>query len=626
MGAILPLFKGGNRADVGDYRPITLTSCVGKLFERLLLDRLSKLCDALLVEEQGGFRAGRSTLDQIFTLHEIMAHRKEHGQATYMAFLDCRRAYDRVWVDGLLLRLLDAGVTGQMFKVLRSMLTTSKRRVVVGGESSDSFETTVGLPQGAVLSPLLYALFINGLAVELKQEGFGVDVFGRRVGILLYADDIVLIAESPEQLQEMLSWTSRYANEWQFRFNTKPGKSDVVVCGSKSQCEAPLPEFRMGDGVLRVSTYYKYLGVEMGKVGRGGWLSFLTRIDRKANVAMQQLVYSVSGRSPLQLRTAVHLFNTLVRSRMEYANSIWGAMCSASALRKLERVQTQFGRRLLRLTDHIAGEYVRQELGMESVAERVAAATMRFWCRLSAMPESRLAGFIFRKRCEEVDNNRRRAKHSWCVAAKTMLQQMGWDQEWENRSAPDEWRARIKKEVSAHFHQRSQDALKDLSSLDLFARLGPASRPGWLDYSLRHPGAALRLKLRCGGVPLMMSVGARAKLPREQRTCRICATGDLETPEHFVSTCPVYANERADCLTTIGAHLARQMTPRLRQAVDNADPELFLGDGLLRGLPEESAKAISSATCNFLMVAWRKREPLWTRFCEPNSKWRLRPS
>src|SRR5687768_12635540 len=170
------------------------------------------------------------------------------------AFLDCRRAYDRVWQDGLLLKLLQAGVTGLMFKVLQSMLKHgNKRRVVVGGESSDTFETTVGLPQGAVLSPLLYALFINDLAKKLKEErlGLGVDVFGRKVSILLYADDIVLVAESAEQLQRMLSLTGEYALEWQFRFNTKPGKSDVVVCGTEAQCSGSLPRFELNEGVLQ---------------------------------------------------------------------------------------------------------------------------------------------------------------------------------------------------------------------------------------------------------------------------------------------------------------------------------------------------------------------------------------
>ena len=143
---------------------------MGKLLESLLLVRLTAVCEGqgLLVEEQGGFRSGRSTLDQIFTLQEIITSRKERRQASFLAFLDCRRAYDRVWRDGLLLRMLEAGITGQTFLLLRSMLTADRRCVVVGGESSQEFETTVGLPQGAVLSPLLYALFINGLAVELS--------------------------------------------------------------------------------------------------------------------------------------------------------------------------------------------------------------------------------------------------------------------------------------------------------------------------------------------------------------------------------------------------------------------------------------------------------------------------
>src|SRR3954468_7751237 len=101
----------------------------------------------------------------------------------------------------------------------------------------------------AVLSPLLYAIFINGLAEELNRRELGVDCFGHRVGILLYADDIVLVAETAEQLQEMLDCSSAYATQWHFRFNTKPGKSDVVVC-PKQPVERV---FTLGDGPLHVS-------------------------------------------------------------------------------------------------------------------------------------------------------------------------------------------------------------------------------------------------------------------------------------------------------------------------------------------------------------------------------------
>jgi hypothetical protein len=641
LGTILPLFKGGNRAAVGDYRPITLTSCVSKLFESLLLVRLTALCEGreVLVEEQGGFRAGRSTLDQIFTLHEIVASRKERKLATYMAFLDARRAYDRVWRDGLLLRLLEAGVTGQVFKLLRSMLTASKRRVVVGGESSDSFETTVGLPQGAVLSPLLYAIFINGLAVELKQRRFGVDVFGRQVCILLYADDIVLIADSPAQLQQMLDHTARYAQQWQFRFNTKPGKSDVVVSGSRSQCAQPLPQFRLGEGLLRVSRQYKYLGVEMGQIGRGAWNTYLDRAAENADHVMKELLYSVTGRSQLHLTTAVHLFETLVRPRMEYADAIWGAMCSASALRQLEAVQERFGRRILRVSKSIAGEYVRRELGLESMQQRVEVAMLRFFGRLSVMPNSRLAGFIFRQRCAQVDAGR--GKLSWCVNVKKKLVELNHGDVWAARRVPEipdesdeaeqtpekrlnHWRAAVKRELGAQFQRESQRAMEQLSSLSLFRRLGPAKLKGWLDFAVRHPGASLRLKLRCGAAPLMEAVGGSAHMPRHERLCRICGSGAVESAQHFVSQCPAYAAERQECLRRVAALAGRRPSPEMRRAIDTADVELFLGDRLLRRLPQEVALKVDATVCNFLRIAWRKRQPLWRNFCQDGTEWRLR--
>jgi Reverse transcriptase (RNA-dependent DNA polymerase) len=154
-------------------------------------------------------------MDQIFTLHEILASRRERRSHTFMAFLDARHAYDRVWRDGLLYRLVQCGVNGRMLRFLNSMLSATNRHVAAHGTRSAEFTTTVGLPQGAVLSPLLYAIFINALVDDLKARKLGVDVFGRKVGILLYADDIVLIAESAERCKRC--WTAHRS--------TRPGGS-----------------------------------------------------------------------------------------------------------------------------------------------------------------------------------------------------------------------------------------------------------------------------------------------------------------------------------------------------------------------------------------------------------------
>jgi hypothetical protein len=315
-------------------------------------------------------------------------------------------------------------------------------------------------------------------------------------------------------------------------------------------------------------------------------------------------------------------------------------MCSKSALQALERVQVRFGRRLLHVHSHTAAEYVRAELALESMRERVSVATLRFFGRLAGMPQSRLAGFIFRQRCAEVDAER--GKLSWCRRAKEELKAIDREDVWADKEVPfiaevpeeqqslaerlTNWRSSVRTEVHRRFEQISEQDMKEMSSLTLFRRLGPAKLKGWLDFAVRHPGARLRLKLRGGAAPLMERVGACAKpqVPREERKCRLCDSGQVETASHFVSECAQFAAERAECLRRVRAAVGRRSSAELRQAMARADAELFLGDRLLRQLPQHVALDVNATICNFLHVAWRKRQPLWREFCQDNNDWKLK--
>src|SRR3954468_14043097 len=178
------------------------------------------------------------------------------------------------------------GIKGRMWSMIQDMLASVSRQVVIDGEKSEAFNVEIGVPQGAVLSPLLYSIFIQGLSDMLIAEGFGMSVCGTRVPVLLYADDIVLLAEDSDELQAMLDAVSRYAVQWQFRFN--PKKCSVVVATS-SRAEkkaAKATKWSFGDGTIAVSNEYKYLGAEMGKIGRGQWNSCLNRIIKRAKEKM----------------------------------------------------------------------------------------------------------------------------------------------------------------------------------------------------------------------------------------------------------------------------------------------------------------------------------------------------
>ena len=208
---MLPLFKGdGSQLDPSNYRLLSISSVPSKVFEKVLDARIQEWSErvGLLTDLQGGFRGGRSTVDQLFALNEITAMRREDGDATFLAFIDVAKAYDRVWRPGLWCKLQQLGLGGRCLRMLRAMYAKVTRTVAIRGEYTETFDVGAGVAQGAVLSPFLYAVYINGLHAALRDAGLGVFACGRRVPLLLYADDVVLMARDATELQLMLDMWS----------------------------------------------------------------------------------------------------------------------------------------------------------------------------------------------------------------------------------------------------------------------------------------------------------------------------------------------------------------------------------------------------------------------------------
>jgi hypothetical protein len=308
---------------------------------------------------------------------------------------------------------------------------------------------------------------------------------------------------------------------------------------------------------------------------------------------------------------------------MEYADAVWGAMCTKTAINMLDRIQLRFCRRIMRLPWQAAGEFLRQELGMESMQQRVDSAALRFFGHLASLDKNaRLAGFLFRRRCDSVDDGR--AKHSWCRHAKDLLTRMRFPAVWTARAVPEKWHEMVQKRLREGSEADSAQKLVEMSSLSVFREMGRTETDGWLDRALFHKGAAIRLRLRCGQAPIMQSVGASAKIPAAERKCRICKQGQVEDAKHFVSDCPHYADERKECLRRITVLVAGTGASRMARAVTSCDPALFLSDRMLKELPPDKARAVDSVVCDYLLRAWRKRADLWKLECQPGTEWRLR--
>ena len=222
------------RKNVDNYRGITLLSVVGKLYTSILNNRISSWLEnkKKIVEEQGGFRAKRSTIEQIFILKETIQARKRAKKKTFCCFLDIRKAYDTVFREGLWKCMLDKGIDGKMWRVVKNLYQGVGSCVRLGEVKTDWFSLEVGLRQGCILSPILFSIFIDGLAEVVKKVG-GARYGKLMVSLLLFADDIVLVAENAKMLQKMLDAVYDYSKKFRFRFNKD--KSNVMVFGRKGK-------------------------------------------------------------------------------------------------------------------------------------------------------------------------------------------------------------------------------------------------------------------------------------------------------------------------------------------------------------------------------------------------------
>jgi hypothetical protein len=231
------IFKDGglDPLEVASYRPISLTSCISKVYERVILNRLNEAFkkDGILPEEQVGFLQHRCTLEQAYILREAVDSQK-HKHATFMCFVDFTNAFPSTWQDGMWSRLRKTRVKGRLYRSIRSLYKLCTSSIQTPYELTDWFMLDLGTRQGAVFSPLLFSLVVNPLATLLKSKGFGVKLGGIQLACLLYADDLVLIADSKEQLQEMMNTTTEFLQQWRFIVSAR--KTQVVAFSRGETC------------------------------------------------------------------------------------------------------------------------------------------------------------------------------------------------------------------------------------------------------------------------------------------------------------------------------------------------------------------------------------------------------
>ena len=169
---VIPIFKKGSKHSPSNYRPISLTSLVGKILERLILNRINIFLDRqkILHPSQHGFRQGHSCQTQLLESVHLWAESLDRGSSTHIIFLDFSKAFDSVPHQKLLIKLEHIGIRGQILNWIQAFLYNRQQRVVISGQASEWASVMSGVPQGSILGPLLFLLYVNGIGEEIHSH------------------------------------------------------------------------------------------------------------------------------------------------------------------------------------------------------------------------------------------------------------------------------------------------------------------------------------------------------------------------------------------------------------------------------------------------------------------------
>ena len=344
---ITPVHKKASKAEAANYRPIALTSHIIKIFERIIRKHLVKHLEKnhLICGNQHGFRRGRSCLTQLLAHIDIILKNFLHGRDTDVIYLDYAKAFDKVDHQILLQKLYSYGVRGKLLMWLNSYLSNRWQTVVINGEHSNPAKVISGVPQGTVLGPVLFIIYLNDMESCIKSSI--VSCFADDTRLKRSIDSVEDTTLLQEDLMTAIKWSAQnnmQLHESKFELVThSTGRSKLI---QELPYSTQFCEYITGDGsVISPCSAVRDLGVTIVPD-----LSWSPHINNTTNDCRKMISWIFSVFWDRSKETMLPLFKTLVRSRAEYCCILWHPS-KVEDIKAIENIQRTFTSRISEVSD-----------------------------------------------------------------------------------------------------------------------------------------------------------------------------------------------------------------------------------------------------------------------------------
>ena len=543
---ISPVFKKGNDLICSNYRPISLTSLLSKIYTSILNNRLKEYVTALdiIPEEQAAFRANFSTTDHIFTLYTLITKQFCQDRKLYVAFIDYRKMFDSVQREALFNVLRRYGINGNFLDSIVSLYSDVSAAVKCNGKISDYFNVPIGLKQGCVLSPLLFNIFISEVSKYINLEGMhGLQLVANEniLHHLFYADDNCIFATTPRGLQSKLNTV--YSTSLRLGLEVNLDKTKIIVF-RKGGFLGKHEKWYYNNIPVEIVNEYNYLGITFST--KMSFTNASIPLIAKAKKSINEILFSLRSLSSSDLTVFCKLFDSKVFPILSYGCELWGIFENVD----IERVHLYGLKRFLNVSLHCSNKKIYSETGRYPLIVNYKIRCVKYWLRIKNFNINR----IVKQSYECLVKLTQKGKTNWVSLVRDTLCRNGYAVVWLTGEIGNKklFFSLFKQTLIDNFFQDWNTNMVNDPHCALYYGFKPLIET---ELYLRNPNLKIHLrnalaKLRLG-VSEINSHRFKFSLNNDLKKCPFCIVDCFEDEKHVLFVCPLYDQIRIKYLTNI---------------------------------------------------------------------------
>lgn len=358
--------------DVSSYRPISLLPILSKVFERLLLHRIQPTLTErnIIPRHQFGFRKQHATVEQVHRIVDIISKSLEEGSYCSAAFIDISQAFDKVWHEGLLVKIKRA--LPNCYPLFKSYLEERMFQIKYRDTYTDFYRIKSGVPQGSILGPILYLIF----TADFPTKKFTTTA--------TFADDTVIMARhmnaalASYDLQEHLNEIQKWLKTWRIKANESKSVHTTFTM-RKGNC----PPVTLNSKELPQSEVVKYLGLHLDR--RLTYKNHIWAKRKQLGLKYREMLWLLGYKSKLKLENKLLLYKAIIKPIWTYGIQLWGT-ASNSNLAIIQRFQSKTLRTIVNAPWYIPNDVIHKDLKMKTVKEEIQAHSEKYQRKLKQHP------------------------------------------------------------------------------------------------------------------------------------------------------------------------------------------------------------------------------------------------